>query len=119
LGIGNDAGTALATASCQSACGGARGGLGGGLQLCSTDAECPTGDACQSGEVPALQLGIDACVPTLRGLFGVDGGLGRFNLDAGFEGFDGGGGRFNFDAGFPGLDGFDGGARRRFGRDGG
>jgi hypothetical protein len=118
LGIGDDAGTALATASCQSACSAARGGLGAGLQLCSTDAECPAGDTCQSGEVAALQLGIDVCVPALRGgLLGPDGGLGRFNLDAGFEGFDAGLGRFNLDAGFDGL--FDGGPRRRRGRDGG
>jgi hypothetical protein len=101
LGIGDDAGSALATASCQSACGGTGGGLGAGLQLCSTDAECPTGDTCQSGEVAALRLGIDVCVPALRGgLLGPDGGLGRFNLDAGFEGVDGG-------------------PRRRRGRDGG
>jgi hypothetical protein len=88
LGMGGG----MASASCQTSCENPDAGRGIAIQICTTNAECPTGDTCR-----ADVLGLDVCVPAPP-VFDRDAGV--FNRDAGLGGlFDGG--IFRFDAGFP------------------
>src|SRR5580658_904119 len=94
LGGGGRAGS-LASASCADSCAQQDGGMRAAVavQLCSTDAECPTGDTCR-----ADALGLDLCGPAPV-VIDRDAGV-RLRFDAGvvFPFFDGGIREF-FDAG--------------------
>lgn len=94
----------LASASCEDSCAQADAGRGNlAVQLCSTDAECPTGEVCRADD-----LGLDSCAepPPV------------FNRDAGLPIVFGDGGILRlFDGGLPEFDGggfrdLDGGRRR-------
>jgi hypothetical protein len=95
FGGGRDAG--LASASCEDSCAQADAGrLALAIQLCSTDAECPTGEVCRADD-----LGLDSCAEAPP----------VFDRDAGLRTFGDGGILRLFDAGIGEL--FDGGGRRR------
>jgi hypothetical protein len=101
-GLGGERDAGLASASCEDSCAtrtDAGRAIAVAIQLCSTDAECPTGEVCR-----ADVLGLDACVeaPTAPPVIDRDAGLRLFD-DAGILRL--------FDAGIGEL--FDGGVRRR------